>query len=181
MALTGGNWLAMLSDHDASDARDLLAWRVGWAPRPPPASRRRPSRNPTNDAGRDRVHGGGTWNLPMVYGPEIQSCSTPGDMKVRGPCMPASDVAFLFGPVVRFSGRFAALLDDYANVLSHGKPTSARGEPPAMGGARAREQSWRVLDESKNASWASRWRAACDEVQYGAKAEAAEAEEHDEL
>lgn len=76
---------------------------------------------------------------------------------------------------------FAALLDDYANVLSHGKPTSARGEPPAMGGARAREQSWRVLDESKNASWASRWRAACDEVQYGAKAEAAEAEEHDEL
>ena len=30
--------LAMLGDHDSNDARDLLAWRVGWAPRSLPVS-----------------------------------------------------------------------------------------------------------------------------------------------
>ena len=57
-------------------------------------------------------------------------------------------------------GRVAALLDDYGNVLSSGKPTSGMREDgsdiPSYGGASARHDSWRVLDGSRNQSWAAR-------------------------
>lgn len=38
----------------------------------------------------------------------------------------------------------AALLDDYGNVLSTGKPLSAGGDVPRYGGERARQESWQV-------------------------------------
>ena len=80
----------------------------------------------------------------------------------------------------------AALLDDWANVLTSGKPTSAAGaeEVPQFGGDRARAMSWRVLDGSHNASWAERWRASCNGVATALGASpslAADIEEHDEL
>ena len=63
----------------------------------------------------------------------------------------------------------AALVDDWANVLTSGKPTitSAGEEVPHMGGAHARTMAWRVLDTSRNTSWAERWRASCDAVEAG--------------
>jgi len=74
----------------------------------------------------------------------------------------------------------AALLDDYANVLTSGKPTSVGGEEvPHMGGTRARVMSWQVLDQSRNTSWADRWRSTCSAVESGAPT--APAVDHDEL
>ena len=62
----------------------------------------------------------------------------------------------------------AALLDDYGNVLSSGKPVAAgRATIPDYGGASARRDSWRVLDESRNKTWAARWKAACSQVEAG--------------
>ena len=75
----------------------------------------------------------------------------------------------------------AALLDDYANVLASGKPTSDGGEMPDFGGARARRESWSVLSASANASWAARWRSACDAVAAGVPPSPAGVLEHDEL
>lgn len=61
-----------------------------------------------------------------------------------------------------------ALLDDYANVLTSGKPMSVSGEEvPYMGGRDAQRMSWRVLDESRNTSWAARWRASCEAIARG--------------
>eukprot|EP00900_Chrysochromulina_parva_P002079 jgi/Chrpa1/11872/Chrysochromulina_OHIO_Genome00013368-RA len=85
--------------------------------------------------------------------------------------------------------RVAALLDDYGNVLASGKPTGLRddgSDVPAYGGASARRDSWRVLDESRNQSWAERWRASCDQVlQLGTVASSqgqeATSADHDEL
>ena len=85
--------------------------------------------------------------------------------------------------------RVAALLDDYGNVLASGKPTGLRddgSDVPAYGGASARRDSWRVLDESRNQSWAERWRASCDQVlQLGTEASSqgreATSVDHDEL
>ena len=80
--------------------------------------------------------------------------------------------------------RVAALLDDYGNVLSSGKPTSEGAEVPQMGGEQARRMSWRVLDRSHNASWADRWRAACEAIAAGAAPSPALVEHddmHDEL
>ena len=75
----------------------------------------------------------------------------------------------------------AALLDDYANVLASGKPTSVGSEEvPYMGGESARRQSWWVLDGSHNASWAARWRASCNAVAAGAPP-GPPVVEHDEL
>ena len=68
----------------------------------------------------------------------------------------------------------AALLDDYANVLSSGKPTgrhsySLHSNPvPSMGGSAARMRSWGVLDSSPNSTWAARWRQTCDNVEVDA-------------
>ena len=65
----------------------------------------------------------------------------------------------------------AMLLDDYANILTSGKPTSQQADGgdavPSMGGARARKQSWNVLAASHNSSWAESWQAACGRVQQG--------------
>jgi len=85
----------------------------------------------------------------------------------------------------------AALLDDDANVLSYGKPTGDGGIPQ-YGGAEARAAAWRVLDDSKNSTWARRWRGACDAIANGdtevlvqpklvASGEAGVPELHDEL
>lgn len=74
----------------------------------------------------------------------------------------------------------AALLDDWANVLASGKPT-ATAEVPMYGGARARRDSWRVLDASRNESWRDRWRGACDAVEAGAAPGGAASVAHDEL
>lgn len=64
-----------------------------------------------------------------------------------------------------------ALLDDYANVLASGKPTSPHGDGnldiPSFGGARARHDSWRVLDGSHNVTWADGWRRACERIANG--------------
>ena len=86
-----------------------------------------------------------------------------------------------FDAALQEVGECAALLDDYANVLTSGKPTSVRAadDVPSYGGARAREESWRVLDKSRNTSWAHRWRASCDAVESGAPP--SPAVEHDEL
>ena len=77
----------------------------------------------------------------------------------------------------------AALLDDDANVLASGKPVARSGaDVPGYGGERARQQSWRVLDESRNSSWAARWRDSCDAIASGDwHARRLVAEEHDEL
>ena len=58
----------------------------------------------------------------------------------------------------------AALLDDYANVLTTGKPTTDSRRVPSMGGAQARMASWKVLDQSPNVTWADRWRRTCDAI-----------------
>ena len=84
VALTGGRWREMLEDHDAGDPRDLLAWRVGWTPKI------------------DKVHGGGSWNANACFGPAFSRMRMP------------DDTAFLFGSIVRYSGRFAAHLDAMA-------------------------------------------------------------------
>lgn len=49
----------------------------------------------------DPVHGGGLWNAGSTYGPEFLRSS-------------AKDAAFLFGSIVRYSGKFAAMLDEHA-------------------------------------------------------------------
>lgn len=54
----------------------------------------------------DVVHGGGSWNARMLY----------GDLKA----VPSSEVAFLFGPIVRWSKRFADLVDEAAVRGSYG-------------------------------------------------------------
>ena len=48
-----------------------------------------------------------------------------------------------------------------------------------MGGTRARVMSWQVLDQSRNTSWADRWRSTCSAVESGAPT--APAVDHDEL
>ena len=58
----------------------------------------------------------------------------------------------------------AALLDDYGNVLSSGKPLGGGDGVPTFGGAAARQRSWQVLARSRNQSWASRWEASCERV-----------------
>ena len=84
----------------------------------------------------------------------------------------------------------AALLDDWANVLTSGKPTSAAGaEVPQYGGPQARDMSWNVLNGSRNSSWAERWRQSCNAVATGETVRSAaigrgewhDAHEHDEL
>jgi len=65
----------------------------------------------------------------------------------------------------------AALLDDYGNVLSSGKPIgSGSSGVPTYGGAGARQQSWHVLSASRNHTWAGRWLSACDRVSSGSSA-----------
>ena len=72
----------------------------------------------------------------------------------------------------------AALIDDWGNVLSSGKPLPPDGgEVPMMGGARARQGSWQVLSHSHNHTWAERWRETCKVVTSGVDRGAV----HDEL
>lgn len=61
----------------------------------------------------------------------------------------------------------AALLDDYGNVLTSGKPLGGDGSVPDYGGPRARQDAWRVLDGSHNTTWAQGWRAACERIANG--------------
>ena len=73
----------------------------------------------------------------------------------------------------------AALIDDYGNVLTAGKPLGGAAVPD-YGGARARADAWRVLSGSSNASWAARWSAACGRATDGG-GELSEHVDHDEL
>eukprot|EP00967_Tisochrysis_lutea_P130009 scaffold224251_cov27-Tisochrysis_lutea.AAC.1 len=56
----------------------------------------------------------------------------------------------------------ATLVDDDANVLASGKPFVLGSEMPRYGGRRARRQAWNVIVSSRNTTWSSRFRAACD-------------------
>jgi hypothetical protein len=63
----------------------------------------------------------------------------------------------------------AALVDDWGNVLSHGKPLAPDGDGdaiPLMGGAHARRRNWQVVSESHNTTWADRWRASCHRITF---------------
>ena len=93
VALTGGNWLGFYEAH-ASDSRDLLAWRVGWVPK---------------DA---KPHKGGAWNAGMMKGPRFDCFHNDRGGWPFSTCHGGhSEVAILFGAIVRYSSRFAALLD----------------------------------------------------------------------
>ena len=93
VALTGGNWLNFFEDH-AKDARDLLAWRVGWVPK---------------DA---KPHKGGAWNAGMMTGPRFDCFQNGRGGWPFSTCHGGhAEVAILFGAIVRFSSRFASLLD----------------------------------------------------------------------
>ena len=93
VALTGGNWLGLFQDH-ASDSRDLLAWRVGWVPK---------------DA---KPHKGGAWNAGMMTGPRFDCFQNGRGGWPFSTCHGGhSEVAILFGAIVRYSSRFASLLD----------------------------------------------------------------------
>ena len=93
VALTGGNWLGFYEAH-ASDARDLLAWRVGWVPK---------------DA---KPHKGGAWNAGMMTGPRFDCFQNGRGGWPFSTCHGGhAEVAILFGAVVRYSSRFASLLD----------------------------------------------------------------------
>lgn len=60
----------------------------------------------------DPVHGGGAWNLAHIHGPGFAHT-------------PLADVAFMFGSITRYSGRFAAHLDALARGPS---PTYGHSE-----------------------------------------------------
>ena len=93
VALTGGNWLGLFQDH-ASDSRDLLAWRVGWVPK------------------YAKPHKGGAWNAGMMKGPRFDCFHNDRGGWPFSTCHGGhSEVAILFGAIVRFSSRFASLLD----------------------------------------------------------------------
>ena len=93
VALTGGNWLGFYEAH-ANDSRDLLAWRVGWVPK---------------DA---KPHKGGAWNAGMMKGPRFDCFHNDRGGWPFSTCHGGhSEVAILFGAIVRFSSRFASLLD----------------------------------------------------------------------
>ena len=93
VALTGGNWLGFYEAH-ANDSRDLLAWRVGWVPK---------------DA---KPHKGGAWNAGMMTGPRFDCFQNGRGGWPFSTCHGGhAEVAILFGAIVRYSSRFASLLD----------------------------------------------------------------------
>mmetsp|Transcript_15089 Transcript_15089/g.22657 ORF Transcript_15089/g.22657 Transcript_15089/m.22657 type:complete len:419 (-) Transcript_15089:93-1349(-) len=83
VALTGGQWLQLFQWHDERRGIDFLSWQIGWTPKI------------------DRIHGGGSWNSRMIYGPATAR-------------IPLSEISFSFGPIVRFSSKFLYLLDTLA-------------------------------------------------------------------
>ena len=104
VALTGGNWLGLFEAH-GEDRRDLLAWRVGWVPK------------------YAAPHRGGSWNAGLLKGPRFDCVERGRGGRPFSTCHGGiTEVAILFGAVVRYSSRFASLLDQ-----------DAAADPPSYG------------------------------------------------
>ncbi len=83
VAATKGAWRRVLDYHLAPPHRDsdFISWRVGWSLRA------------------DKVHGGGQWNIGQRHG------------KISRGHVADREVSVHFGPLLRFSRKFMALLE----------------------------------------------------------------------
>lgn len=92
VAVTSGKWRTVLDAHllPPHFPMDLISWRVGWSLR------------------RDKVHGGGQWNIGQRHG------------KISRGHVSDEDVAVHFGPLVRFSSRFMLLLENESRAGTTG-------------------------------------------------------------
>lgn len=88
VAVTAGYWRDVFDVHLKAPhhERDFVSWRIGWSLRA------------------DKIHGGNQWNIGLRYG------------KMGRGNIPDTEVAFHFGPLVRFSSKFLNYMNDQSKL-----------------------------------------------------------------